>query len=155
MSVCSCCTKVIKQRSPVVKDLKGNPLCYRCANYVLYTEQTVLTKDNVTNQHLFSENSNTMFAFCAPVDVRKESTRFLGYSGAWWKVEFYDGSIAYTNNMWCCGDKANIPKALSAKIKPNVKSITSDNSTQTEGLKSMGWFEDVKAEPIDKDWTPF
>lgn len=155
MSICSCCTKVIKQHSPIAKDLKGNFLCFRCANYVLYLEQPVLNKDIINGKHLFAENSDNMFAFCPPVDVRKGSSPWLGYSGAWWRVELYDGSVVYTNNMWCCGDKQSIPKSISSKIIPNVKSITSTPNTDIDGRKAMGWFEDVETDPLDASWTPF
>lgn len=159
---CDCCRKEIKQVSPVYISKEGDTLCYRCARYVQYTEQPDITKDNYLEKYLYVEGKQDVLYACAPVDTRKDSSSFLGFGGSWWKIELFDGTIHYTNNVWCTIDVSNTPDKLKGNIVPNIKSMSSHTDYRLEALKALGWYEEpkivgAKATGItwDDDFLPF
>lgn len=143
MIKCDCCEKEIKQVSTPYISKKGDTLCSHCTRFVIYTEQAPITKDNCFNNYLYSKGDTDVLYVYPPVDTSKDSSIFLGFSGTWWKIELFDGSILYSNNVWCTFDIRNTPTKLENQIVPNIKSISSHPDNRVEALKALGWYNNI------------
>jgi hypothetical protein len=160
MIKCDCCRKELQQINPPYVSKCGDTVCYRCDRFYIYTEQPEITKDNYLEKYLYVEGKQDVLYVCPPVDTRKDCSTFLGFGGSWWKIELFDGTVHYTNNVWCTIDVKNTPAKFKGKIIPNIKSMSSHTDYRIEALKALGWYEDkdqsVKgkfdANPVNLDW---
>lgn len=91
------------------KDLSIEGLCFSCDHW----------DERAKIQHTKIVVDGTMYSDGGKVD--KATTRgFLGFGGADWKIEMFDGRIIETNNLWCSG---NIPERFKDRIPDNAKFI--------------------------------
>lgn len=95
------------------KDLERNCLCQRC-NY--WYEQHDIDQ-NVRGKYGYAIIDGSHYVLCSPTN-----SRFKGFGGHLFTIQFNDGHIAECNNLWCQGE---IPEGHWRELMPdNAKFLT-------------------------------
>lgn len=88
-------------------------ICFSCHHWIgLLTkphENTIITPDHKHYQAAWR-------------GIKKDETRFLGFGGQVFRIENFNGSYWYTNNLWSQGD---IPELWWPRFPANVASLES------------------------------
>lgn len=107
---CTCCGTIYKTNynDPTGSQLRERKICFDC-NF--WMEQYNRNKRHIVlNDGLYADGGK----------VEKGTRGFVGFGGHEWKIEFPDGEILETNNMWHQG---TIPKHFRHLFPPNARQI--------------------------------